>query len=603
MTDPKNDPQSERLQKEINYYKKQIDALSGKNISLDYTILSLRHDLKQKREGFALLSELQQSIGAHKQISSIFDITIRAINTTLGMDKTIILTPAHKEHTYKPSQWLGFREDFTEKFSSLTIEFPSDFASQGLLLVNKAAEKTPLIEEIQKAFDLPYFVCLPVTVENKPIGLLLSGTMKEAIPLYPPLDQGTVDTFKAIAGLISASVQNMRVAVLEETDRQKTQFFANISHEFRTPITLTLGPLEQMLSGHYGALPDALRNQMLVMLRNQERLLSLINQILDLAKFEAGQMQLKASQMINLNHFIDQRIDPFRSMAEKKGISLRFNSDSKVDSADLYIDREKFDKLLINLLSNSLKFTKQGSIHVSTEIRDENFLVTVTDTGIGIKEDQLPYIFDRFQQADGSASREYAGTGIGLSLVKEVSNLHGGDVTVRSEYGKGTSFRVAIPLGTAHLPSGSIVEFKEESLPNVGLHYQQLIEGKSDPKAVEDLNQSMENSYDSAKQTILYAEDNPELRIYVKELLLGNFNVYLAVDGQDGFEKIRKYNPDLVLADFMMPRMSGKELLEAIRQDPDLNRIPVILLTARAGSEARIECLNAGADDYLTKAI
>ena len=591
----------DRYQKEINYYKKQIDALSGENISLDYTILGLRHDLKQKREGFALLSELQQSIGAHQQISSIFEITIRTINTTLGMEKTVILTPSHEENIYKPSQWLGFREDFVESFSSLTLEFPSDFGTQGLLLVNQAAEKTPLIENIQRAFDLPFFVCVPVAVKGTPIGLLLSGVMKEAMPLYPPLDRGIVDTFQAIAGLISASVQNMRVAVLEETDRQKTQFFANISHEFRTPITLTLGPLEQMLSGQYGTLPDALRNQMLVMLRNQERLLSLINQILDLAKFEAGQMQLKASQTVNLNQFIQQRIDPFRLMAEKKQINLKFSSDPEVDSADLYIDREKFDKLLVNLLSNSLKFTKQGSIYVSTEIHNENFFLTVTDTGIGIQEDQLPYIFDRFRQADGSVSREYAGTGIGLSLVKEVSDLHGGDVTVRSEYGKGTSFRVAIPLGTAHLPSGAIVEFIEESVSNAGFQDQQRVEGKSDPKAVEDLNQSMENSYENAKQTILYAEDNPELRTYVKELLIPHFNVYLAVDGQDGLEKIRRYHPDLVLADFMMPRMSGRELLDAVRMDPDLNRIPVILLTARAGSEARIECLNAGADDYITK--
>ena len=193
----------DRFRKEIDYYKRQVDALAGENLKLDYAVSGLRHELKQKRQGFALLSELQQSIGAHKQLSAIFDITIRAINSTLGMDKTVVLTPMDRETCYRPSQWLGFfREESAERLSLLSLEFPPDLAKgTGLLVVNKASEKTPLIEEIQAAFDLPYFICLPVMVENAPIGLLLSGRLKEAKPLYPPFDQGDIDTFQAIAGL------------------------------------------------------------------------------------------------------------------------------------------------------------------------------------------------------------------------------------------------------------------------------------------------------------------------------------------------------------------------------------------------------------------
>lgn len=594
----------ERLQKEINYYRARIDEVAAENLRLDYTISGLQHELKKKRQGFALLSELQRSIGAHQQISSIFEITLRAINSTLGMDKTVVLTPTNEENCYRPSQWLGFRDEAVQQFSSMSFQFSPEFAQgSGLLLVTKSSSATPLIEKIRTTFELPYFICLPVMVEKAPIGLLLSGRLKEAQPLFPPLDRGDIDTFQAIAGLISASVQNMRVAVLEEMDRLKTQFFANISHEFRTPITLTLGPLEQILIGRYGEVPEVLRNQLRVMLRNQERLLSLINQILDLAKLEAGGMQLKVAPVRDMNRFVEERAGQFRSIVEKRGIQLIVSPDPRASWANIFIDHEKFDRLLSNLLSNAAKFTKNGSIRVSTEIQNDTFRLTVTDTGIGIKEDQLPHIFDRFRQADGSEAREYAGSGIGLALVKEIAKLHGGDATVHSQYGRGSSFRVSMPLGKAHFNPASVMEFAEEDLAT-GSHSAKVIEiheGATDQEGVDRLNQDAEAALDPSKPTILYAEDNPDLRKHVRDLLAPHYNIFLAVDGSDGLEKARKHKPELILSDIMMPRMSGREFLRAIRGDPEMSSIPMIFLTARVGTEARIESLNAGADDYLAK--
>lgn len=602
MTDKKSDIKS--LRKEIDYYKKQLDELAGENVKLDYAISGLRHELKQKRQGFALLSELQQSIGTHKQTSPIFEITICAINSTLGMDKTVVLTPTEKENYYRPSQWLGFHEEAAKQLPLLSFELPPEFAKgTGLLLVNKSTKKTPLIKKIQSAFDLPFFACIPVMVEKAPIGLLLTGRLKEVKPLYPPLDQGDVDTLQSIAGLISACIKNLRVAILEEMDRLKTEFFANISHEFRTPITLTLGPLEGILTGRYGALADTIREQVLVMQRNQERLLGLVNQILDLSKLEAGGMQLKASPIPDMNRFVEERIGQFRSMAQGRGIELRVSLDSQVHGANLFIDQEKFDKLLFNLLSNALKFTKQGYVEVSTKIHEDTFRLTVNDTGIGIKADQIPYIFDRFRQADGSASREYAGTGIGLAWVKEIAKLHSGDVTVRSQYGKGSSFQVSIPLGKAHLDPASIVEFVEEDITALADLQKTLIvsEGAADQEGVEHLNKETESAFDPAKPTILYAEDNADLRNYMRNLLAAHYNTFLAVDGRDGLAKTKQYKPDIILADHMMPHMSGGDLLREVRNDPELRSIPVIFLTARAGTEARIESLDAGADDYITK--
>jgi signal transduction histidine kinase/class 3 adenylate cyclase/CheY-like chemotaxis protein len=601
MTDSSSDV--ERLRGEVEYYKRQLNELAGENLRLDYTISGLRHDLRRKQQGFALLSALQQSIGAHKQISSIFDITIRAINSTLGMDKTIVFTPTEQENVYRPSQWLGVRDESAAALAARTLEFPESFAAgTGLLVVNKASEVTPLVEQLRDALDLPFFICLPVIVERTPIGLLLSGRLKEARPLYPPLDKGDVDTFQAIAGLISASVQNMRVAVLTEMDRLKTEFFANISHEFRTPITLTLGPLQQVLANRHGIVPDAVRSQLQVMLNSQGRLLELINQILDLAKLEAGGMRLRAAPMPDIAHFIEERTGQFRPIAERRGLELKLSLAERTHDVDLFVDYEKFDRLLSNLLSNAVKFTRKGGIEVTTVIQDNEFRLTISDTGVGIKTDELPHIFDRFRQADGSASREFSGTGIGLALVKEITTLHGGTITVHSRYGEGTSFQVTIPLGKAHLNPASIVEFVDEVEGELASRRIIVVEeGVSDSNSVEASNRDAETNLDRTRAKILYADDNPDLRSYVRQLLNNHYNVFLAVDGRHAFELAQLYRPDLVLCDQMMPHMSGRELLHCVRADARLTSTPIIFLTARAGREMRVESLEAGADDYVAK--
>jgi len=593
------------LQSEIDYYKRQIEELAGENLKFDIAVSGLRHEVRQRRKGFALLSELQQTISEQTELSSFFEVTMEAINATLGMDKTVVLTPKGEEHAYRPSQWLGFLQPDSEQLSSLSLRFPEAFAEgSGLLLVNRSTEPTPLVEEIRSAFDLPYFICLPVMVEKAPIGLLLSGRLREAKPFYPPLDQGDVDTFQAIAGLIASTIRNRRLTVLRETDRLKTEFFANISHEFRTPITLTLGPLDQILKGRYGDVPDAVGSQLLILQRNQERLLALINQVLDLSKLEAGSMQLKAAPMPDINRFVAERVGQFSSAAEERGIELKVLPDPQLDGADLYIDGGQFEKLLFNLVSNALKFTRQGCVEVSTEIHQGAFRLAVRDTGIGIKPDQLPHIFDRFRQADGSESREHAGTGLGLALVKEVARLHGGDVKVHSEYGKGSLFHVTIPLGKSHLDPASVVEVAEEQRTTPSGTRQRVFiiqEGAAGQENADETNKETEAGFDTEKSTVLYVEDNPDLRRYVRHLLADRYNVFLAVDGRDGLGKARKYRPDIIITDQMMPQMSGRALLRAIREDPELHSIPVIFLTARAGAEARIESLDAGADDYVCK--
>jgi class 3 adenylate cyclase len=314
-------------------------------------------------------------------------------------------------------------------------------------------------------------------------------------------------------------------------------------------------------------------------------------------------MQLKASPMRDMNRFVRERISQFESLAEQRGVELRVSLDPGVSGVDLFVDREMFEKLLFNLLSNALKFTEQGHIEMSTQIIDRTFRLSVRDTGVGIKPDQLPHIFDRFRQADGSESRKHTGTGIGLALVKEIARLHGGNVTVHSEYGKGSTFEVLIPMGKDHLDSASIVEAAGEELAASEVLHQAIVvhEGATDQVSADQVNQEAEAAFDPAKQTVLYVEDNLDLRNHVRDLLVARYNVFLAVDGRDGLEKTKKYLPDLIITDQMMPQMRGRDLLRAIREDPKLRGIPVIFLTARAGTESRIESLDAGADDYLAK--
>ena len=598
-----SEPELESVQRELAYYKRQIDEVAGQNLKLDYAISGLQHELRQKQQGFALLSQLQQSIGAQKRISAIFELAIGAINSVLGMDRTVVLTPTDRPHTYLPSQWVGFLEGQAQQFHSLEFEFPHEFAgAEGLLIATRATEPTPLIARLRDAFGLPFFIVVPVIVEGAPIGLLLSGRLKEARPLYPPLDEGDVDTFHAIAGLISGSVQNMRISVLEEMDRLKTQFFANISHEFRTPITLTLGPLEQLLSGGRDELPGSAREKLEVMQRNQQRLLELINQILDLAKLEAGRVELRCAPMLDVNRFVEQRAVQFRSVADRRDVELRLSLDERLDGAPLYVDAAELDRLVVNLLSNAVKFTHEGSVEVSTERAGDAFQLAVADSGVGIAGDELPHIFDRFRQAGGGATREYAGTGIGLALVKEIAKLHGGEVTVHSQQGRGSTFRVTIPLGKDHLSPASVVEVgADEAERGASPPAASLVLEGAGAGDTEEANAAARATFDPAKRTILYADDNADLRDYVRDLLATDYNVFLAADGRDALWLMRVRPPDLLVTDLMMPLFSGRDLVQAVRSERALQSIPVLVLTARSAIGARIESLDAGADDYASK--
>jgi|GEM_PF-6855963 len=389
---------------------------------------------------------------------------------------------------------------------------------------------------------------------------------------------------------------------LQELTRLRSDFFANVSHEFRTPITLTLGPLEGILKGRHGVTTPEIRNQIEIVIRNQRRLLGLINQILDAAKTEAGMAELKAARIKDVNRFVEERAEQFRPMALEKGLDLKIILDPLAEGVEIYIDREKFDKIIFNLLSNALKFTDKGSIQIATEIQGGRFQLKVEDTGAGIQQDRLPFIFERFRQAGESPASRQAGSGIGLHLVREFVKLHGGHVAVNSEWGKGTSVRLTIPLGRAHLSSQLIMEehVDERSEPSSSLSSfgTEPDERIGEFEAIEQEAQSLR---EENKPTVLFVDDNPNICLYVRELLLPRYNVFLARNGREGLEKAKSVQPDLIISDLIMPVMSGLEFCKALRDDPIMKGIPFVLLTAKAMIESKIEGLEQGADDYLTK--
>ena len=440
----------ERLRRELDYYKRQLDEMAGENVRLDRALSGSRHEYKQKRQGFALLTELQQSIGTHRDIPAIFELTIGAINATLGMDKTVVLEPMDNAHHYRPNQWVGFHDVPDEYLASLTFEFPPEFSDgTGLLLVNKSTAQTPLIEEIRDALELPYFICLPVMLGNAPLGLLLSGRSVESKPFYPPLDQGDIDTFRAIAGLISALLQNRRVAALEEANRQireqterKSHFLANMSHELRTPMNAIIGFTRMVLRRAGDSLPERQKGNLERVEEAANRLLELINSLLDLSKIEAGRMDVTPKQF-NVGHLVEGCCAEVSPLVEDKP-NVRLTCEVSSEVGEAHTDKGRVRQIVTNLLSNAIKFTEAGEVAVRVEQEDASLVIAVSDTGAGIPADARDTIFEEFQQVAGSDPQR-KGTGLGLPITKGFAELLGGSITVESEVGVGSTFTVRVP--------------------------------------------------------------------------------------------------------------------------------------------------------------
>jgi signal transduction histidine kinase/DNA-binding response OmpR family regulator len=487
-----------------------------------------------------------------------------------------------------------------------------------------APEDGQLISDLTESFvDLPrgawdkpprQGLLLPIIQQGSttPVGVFVAG-----LNPYRPCDEEYQNFARLLVsqlagGLASARAseeEHRRAEALAEIDRAKTTFFSNASHEFRTPLTLMLGPLEDMLARAAADGTSRVGAEELTLVhRNALRLLKLVNTLLDFSRIEAGRVQARYER-IDPAAYTAELAAVFRSAMDRAG--LDYVVDVSAPRAEVYLDRDMWEKIVLNLLSNAFKYTLHGGVTLRLQPgpHSRSIELSVADTGVGIPEAEMPHLFERFRRVEGQPGRSQEGSGIGLALVQELARLHGGDVHAESAVGRGSTFTVSIPTGRAHLPADRIVSgtepmrggttgvaFLEEALrwlPGSG--------ESADAAFMLDAAPAEAEASGAREATVLVADDNADMRDYVARLLGRRYSVVLAPDGEQALAMVRRQRPDIVLSDVMMPHLDGFGLVAALRADPALRDIPIVLLSARAGEEARIEGLESGADDYLVK--
>jgi PAS domain S-box-containing protein len=551
------------------------------------------------------------------------DRSAARLASTTGLAAGTIASPEQIEliSAQTPDNW-----QLQQAIATGEIQIVEDLATKFGLLPGGAWAESPRTAAV-----------MPLIRSGETLGAIVIGVNPLRI-----LDDDCRGFFDLVAGQVTTAIANalayqqqqQRAEALAELDRAKTTFFNNISHEFRTPLTLMLGPIEEALNDRGTPLPPQHRERLEVVQRNGLRLQKLVNTLLDFSRIEAGRIEA-VCEPTDLAAFTAELASVFRSAIERA--NLRLTIDCPPLPALVWVDRQMWEKIVLNLLSNAFKFTFEGEIAVILQQCDSQIQLEVRDTGSGIPPEELPRIFERFHRVRGASGRSYEGSGIGLSLVQELVKLHGGTIAVTSEVDRGTTFTVSIPadreyrspslelaeLASTPTPAVAATPYVEEALRWLPEAEQHNTNSDTDAR-MNDRGVLRESDLEGIRNQesgnilpispspppplppfptrILLADDNSDMRDYVKRLLLeAGYAVETASDGLEAWRAIEGQPPDLVLSDVMMPKLDGFGLLRELRANPNTKDLPIVLLSARAGGEAQIEGLTAGADDYLTK--
>ncbi|WP_162903160.1 ATP-binding protein [Taibaiella koreensis] len=435
------------------------------------------------------------------------------------------------------------------------------------------------------------------------------GVLVVGMNPYRLLNERYTSFFELLTDQIATGISNVRaieeerrhIESLMEIDRAKTAFFNNVSHEFRTPLTLMLGPVEELIKLQHEALPPFFGAYADAIYRNAQRLLRLVNSLLEFSRIEAGRIQARFCPE-DIATITRDLASGFRSVMEKAGLAFRVQCDTV--SLPVYIDYEMWEKIVLNLLSNAFKYTMEGSVTLSLQEKESMIVLRVQDTGIGIPETELPRMFERFHRVEGSAGRTHEGTGIGLSLIHELVKIHKGNIRISSTEGKGSTFTVTIPSGKEHLPPEHVREetavgYQGRNSLLAGTFINEAASLLGGDKAMTSTPADKEPSDKNTR--ILVVDDNADMQAYLRRLLEDHYTVFTAGNGLEAIDQLDDIRPDLVISDIMMPHIDGHQLVKKIRSDVNKLRLPVILLSAKAGEEAKMEGLETGADDYLVK--
>jgi signal transduction histidine kinase/DNA-binding response OmpR family regulator len=575
----------------------------------DQKLIQENEELKQQLEQYKsavnelqILNEIAIASGNSKSTDQTLNIIVQKILGSIGAEQGSIMLLTDDEQD--PFKTFLRKEDF----STLKPHYRINTSISGWVLKNEEPlliknlakdERFYSIDEEKK--DIKSIICVPIWFEGKIIGVMTMVNKKDKTE-FTERDINLLSIISIQTGQLiknsqlqqeyfqkskEAELSRWESEKLKELDTIKTNFFTNLSHEFRTPLTLILGPLEKLLDGKVKADPSS---QYQLMYDHASRLLQLVNQLLDLSSIDAGKMKLDIVKY-EVVSFIRGIISLFQNFAEEKKISINFTS--KSEKLNICFDRDKLQKILSNLLSNAIKFNKEnGSVNIllSEKVRKGNsyLQIEVEDNGPGMTNEIQKHIFNRFFKSQGLSVVE--GTGIGLALVKELIEIHFGEIEVKSTLGKGTIFKVTIP---------SDEEFYEKK--NIILKNAIRPEDRVIPVLKISETERVKDEFFEEAPLVLIVEDNDDMRQFIKENVQTNYKVIESVDGEDGLNKALENIPDLIISDVLMPKLNGYEFCTKIKTDERTSHIPVILLTSQAETNSRIIGLETGADDYLTK--
>ena len=580
--------------------------------------------LQTSVEELKVLNDIAVSSSKLTDIDQILNLIVqKSISAIQAEQGTILLITNNKESPFTTI----VRQDNS---SSLKHEYRVGMNITGWVLDNKrplliedlSADKRFKPSEDEKK-NINSVLCVPVWFEGSIIGLMMLINKKDR-KCFTNNDLTLLSIISVQAGQLIRNLELQKESIikrkesekLQELDRIKTNFFTNVSHEFRTPLTLIIGPARQILEQSDN---KRIQEKADTILRNASKLNNLANQILDLSRIEAGWMKLKTSPQ-NLIQIINRIVSSFQYLADTKKIKLSLNPD--MQKLILFLDVDKIEKILSNLLSNAIKFTPEGgsvNIEIKTEFLfntnfnngEENFeyvKILVSDSGIGIPENHLNNIFNKFYQVETDYSKGLGGTGIGLALVKELVELHKGEISVKSISDKGTTFKILLPMGKNHLQPEEIVDEKiaEDDYNNENELTQDLFftGGEKDLGPADKIKSAgfiSESLSRKRKPMLLIIEDNYEVRKYIIDILDNYYNITEAFEGRSGLSKAYEKIPDLIISDIMMPEMNGIQLCKTLKSDTRTSHIPLILLTARNKVVDKLEGLQTGADDYIMK--
>ena len=606
------------IQEQVQFLESRHEELREAYLEQEQTRVELRRKVKQ-------LTALHQAgllFGSTLDRESLRQNVLEALTNDLQYDRAMLSFFDPERQVVHDSRILGVSKEIEEFVRSHEFPVTNPATPEGTVLLHG---KSLLINDIQEVWgrlhprnqqlatmtNAKSVIIAPLRVKDRILGSLTVDRMQEH-----SLTRDDLDLIVTVANQVAIALDNMeayrqieslnvsleakvreRTAELErlnlelttaydqlrELDRLKSEFFANVSHEFRSPLTLTLGAFRALLKSS----PPSSRELIQSGLRNTSRLLFLINEFLDLARFDSGMMELK-KQCIDFAALVRAVASNFES-ADRRRVHFQGASAPVPIEADL----GQMKKVLYNLLSNAFKFSDadKGEVWIRLATRGDCVEIEIEDNGIGIPRDQFHRIFERFAQVERRATRRYEGTGIGLALVKQMVSLHGGTITVESELGRGSTFIISLPRGGVSEETVTATDDGDAMLIPFG---EATADEQSTPSDVVPPD-------DGSRPLVLIVDDNADMRGYLARILSNRYRVILAKDGLEGMEQARTFPPDLILTDLMMPRMSGNDLLKAVRSDRSLRATPVVFLTARAGTEARVESLEAGSDDYIAK--